>query len=195
MKPAIDLWFSLWFSAPALVAGLIFAAPCFAQSSSFSSTTTTTVPANSNSAASDQPGTTTTTTENGSSWKESAGEAAHNAEVATERAYNHVARDVKDMSLEARIKVVLHENKSTRDSDVQVTADNGTVTLTGQVPSEQSARRVQEVVASVYGVSTVNNDLNYPHRREAATPPDADSTGVAHPAYSDTAPAENAPAH
>ena len=78
---------------------------------------------------------------------------------------------------------------------MHVTADNGIVTLTGQVPSELNARRAQEVVASVYGVRVVNNDLNYPHSREAVTPPDADSTGVAHPAYSDTAPAENAPAH
>jgi hypothetical protein len=90
---------------------------------------------------------------------------------------------------------VLHENKSTRGSDVHVTADNGTVTLSGQVPSETRAQTVQEVVANVYGVKTVNNELIYPKNRGAVTPPDSDSTGVAHPAYSDLAPAERAPAH
>jgi len=172
----------------------IFVLPCFAHSSSYKSTTTATAPANSDTSASDQPGTTTTaTTNNGSSWKQSASDAAHNAEVATGKAYNDVTREVKDISLEARIMAVLHENKSTRDSDVHVTANNGIVTVTGRVPSERNAQRVEEVVASVYGVKAVNNDLNYPHSPGAVTPPDAESTGIAQPAYSDTAPAENAP--
>jgi BON domain-containing protein len=191
MKPRLVIWFPAAF-----VAALVFTIPSFAQTNSSGSTTTATSPADSNTTAPAQPATTTTrtttTTENSSgSWQESATNAAHNAEVATEKAYNHVARDVRDISLEARIKAVLHENKSTRDSDVHVTADNGIVTLTGQVPSKRNAQTVQEVVASVYGVKAVNNDINYPRNR--GTPPDADSTGVARPAYSDTAPAENVP--
>jgi osmotically-inducible protein OsmY len=172
------------------------ALPCFAQGNSYNGTTTTTAPANSNSSASSQPETTTTTTtveNSGSLWRQSVSDAAHNAEVATENVYNQTARDVKDISLEARIKAVLHEDKATRDSDVHVTADDGIVTLTGVVPSERNAQRVQEVVASIYGVEAVNNNLNYPHSGGAVTPPDADSMGIAHPAYSDTAPAENAP--
>jgi osmotically-inducible protein OsmY len=172
--------------------------PCFAQGNSYSGTTTITAPVNSNSSASSQPETTTTTTtttveNSGSSWRQSVRDAARNTEVATENVYNQVARNVKDISLEARIKAVLHEDKSTRDSDVHVTADDGIVTLTGVVPSEQNAQRVQEVVASIYGVEAVSNNLNYPHSGGVATPPDADSTGIVHPAYSDTAPAENAP--
>ena len=169
------------FHVSALSLITIFALPCFAQSNYVGSTTTT--------------NTSTTAANTGSSWKQAASDAAHNAEVGTEKVYNQVAHSVKDISLEARIKAVLHENKSTRDSDVRVTADNGIVTLTGGVPSEQNAQHVQEVVASVYGVRAVNNDLDYPHSRRAVTPPDADSTGIAHPAYSDTAPAENAPLH
>jgi osmotically-inducible protein OsmY len=170
--------------------------PCFAQGNSYSGMTTTTAPANSNSSVSSQPETTTTTTmveNSGSSWRQSVSDAARNTEVATENVYNQVARNVKDISLEARIKAVLHEDKSTRDSDVHVTADDGIVTLTGMVPSERNAQRVQEVVASIYGVKAVNNNLNYSHSGGAVTPPDADSMGIAHPAYSDTAPAENAP--
>ena len=172
---------------------IVLAVPSFARGSSYSSTTTVTAPSNSNP---DQPATETTTittSHSGGSWQQSAHDAAHNAEVATEKAYNHVARDVKDISLEGRVMAVLRENKYTHDSDVHVTANNGVVTLNGQVPSAQNAERVQQVVASVYGVKTVNNDLSYPGSRGWVTPPDAYSTGVAHPAYSDSAPAENAP--
>ena len=189
MKPGI----AVWFPVSALSIIIVFPIRPLAQRSSYSSTTT----ASDSTSASAQRGmttTTNTTTEDSrSSWKQSASDGAHNAEIATEKAYNRAARDVKDISLEGRIVAVLHENKSTRDSDVHVTADNGVVTLTGKVPLEQNARRVQEVVASVYGVKAVNNDLNYPS--EAVIPRDADSTGIAQPAYSDTAPAENAPAH
>ncbi|MBV8054920.1 MAG: BON domain-containing protein [Deltaproteobacteria bacterium] len=100
---------------------------------------------------------------------------------------------MKDISLEARIKAVLQGNKSTRDSDVHIMADNGMVTLTGGAPSEQNAQYVQEVVASVDGVKAVNNDLNYPHSKGTIIPRDADSMGIVHPAYSDTAPAEYVP--
>jgi hyperosmotically inducible protein len=104
-------------------------------------------------------------------------------------------QNVNDFSLATKVQAVLHENKYTRSSDVHVTATNGVVTLTGQVPTEESARRAQEIVASIYGVKAVNNDLNYPHRKvERATPPDSVSTGVAHPPYSKTAPVESAPA-
>jgi BON domain-containing protein len=128
------------------------------------------------------------------SWQHSASEAIQSTEIATEKAYDQLARNVQNVSLQARVLAVLHENKGTRDcSDVSVTADNGIVTLTGQVASAQSAQRVQDVAATVYGVKAVNNHLQYPHERRAVMPPDADSTGVAHPAYSDIAPAEKAP--
>ena len=192
MKPGI----AGWFPVIALSVTIVFPIRSLAQRSSYSSTTTTTMLASSSTSASAQPGMTNTATtptgDNRSSWKQSASDTAHNAEIATEKAYNHRARDVKDISLEGRILAVLHENKSTRDSNVHVTADNGIVTLTGKVQSEQNAQRVQEVVASVYGVKAVKNDLDYPSG--AVTPRDADLTGIAHPAYSDTAPAENAPA-
>jgi BON domain len=178
-----------------------FTLPFSAWGSSYdSSTTVMTGPGNSNPSAQDQSplSTTTTTTttsteNNSSSWEHSATEAAHNAKLATENAYNQVARSIRDISLEGKIKTVLHETKATRDSDVHVFANNGIVTLTGAVPSARSAQQVQEVVADVYGVKVVNNELYYPNRRERVTPPDADATGVARPAYSDTAPAERAP--
>jgi hypothetical protein len=74
-------------------------------------------------------------------------------------------------------------------------ADNCTVTLSGRVPSERDARAVEQVVLNVYGVKAVSNNLTYPLNPGVVTPPDADSIGVTHPAYSDIAPAERAPAH
>jgi osmotically-inducible protein OsmY len=76
---------------------------------------------------------------------------------------------------------------------VHVTANQGIVTLTGQVPNERTARHARQMVASVYGVKAVYNELRYPHTDLAVTPRDADSTGVAHPAYSHEAPAERVP--
>jgi BON domain len=193
MKAGISL--ALFGSLLSLI--IFLAIPSFARSSSYSSTMTTTTPASTNPSVC-EPGTTTNatiTTENGGSWRRSASEAVHNADVATEKAYNRAARDVDNLSLKGRVEAVLHENKSTRGSDVHVTADNGIVTLSGQVSSKRSARSVEEVVANVFGVKAVNNDLTYPSNRGLVTPPDTDSTGVAHPAYSDIAPVERAPTH
>ena len=180
----------LFFGFPLLLGSTI---PSLAYTNSYNTTNPTILPTSADSSETDATATATETTDG--SWQQSAGEAVRNAEVATEKAYNQLARNVQNVSLEAKIMAVLHENKATRDADVQVTADNGIVTLTGNVPSAQSAARVQDVVASVYGVKAVNNNLKYPQERGAVTPPDADSTGVAHPAYSDTAPAEKAPAN
>jgi hypothetical protein len=186
-----------WLAISALSVGLIFVLAGFALNKSSSSTITTAPPISSNTTAPFDPGmtriTSTTATEGSGSWKQSATDAFHGAEVATKSEYNQVARNIKDIWLEAQIKIVLHENKSTRDSNVRVTADDGIVTLTGQVPSEQNARRAQDIVASIYGVRVVKNALNYPHDAEAVTPSDAVSTGLALPAYSDTAPAEDVP--
>jgi BON domain len=171
---------------------VIFSIPSFAWSTYTNTTTRTNQSARETGATTDGI---TTTERNGGSWKQSASEAVHNAELVAGNAYNHAAHDVEDLSLKARVEAALHENQSTRGSDVHVTADNGIVTLSGQVPSERSARGVEEVVANVYGVKAVNNDLSYPRNQGVVTPPDADSTVVAHPAYSDIAPAERVPTY
>lgn len=172
--------------------------PSVARSNSLSSRTATVTPASIRPSdylpATIANAANTTETSDGS-WSQSAGEAVRNAELATEKAYNRAARDVQNLTLKGKVEAVLHENKSTRGSDVHVTTDNGTVTLSGQVPSERIAQNVEQVVANVYGVKAINNQLSYPRNREAVTPRDSDSTGVAHPAYSDLAPAERAPDH
>jgi BON domain-containing protein len=171
---------------------LILAIPCLARSNSDTRSIPIVARTSTDQPAA-EPRQSTTSSDSNGSWQQFAGEAVRDAEAASQKAYNRLAGDVGNVSLEGRVMAVLHENKWTRDSDVQVMADNGIVTLTGNVPSERSAIRVQEVVASVYGVKAVKSELNYPSARGTVTPPDADSMGVAHPAYSDTAPAENAP--
>jgi osmotically-inducible protein OsmY len=176
------------FSAVGLTA--IFAIPCVAQNGSYDSIKTATASANSNMPSSGPPGKTMITAstsgeDSANSWQHSIIDAVHNAEAATKKTYNEVAGDVKDISLAARIEAVLHENKSTRDSDVYVAAENGTVTITGSALSEHNAQHVQEVVASVYGVKAVNNHLDYPHNGGVATSRKADSAGIAHPARND----------
>jgi hyperosmotically inducible periplasmic protein len=178
----------------------IFALPCFAQRGSYDSIKAATASANSNMSLSGQAGTamtiaSTSAEDSANSWQQSINDAVSNAEAVTERAYNEVTSDVKDISLVARIEAVLHENKSTRDSDVHVTADNGIVTITGSVPSEHNAQRVQEVVASIYGVKAVNNHLDYPQNSGVAASRKADSASIAHPARNDGVSAESAGGH
>jgi hypothetical protein len=196
MKAQVAALFGI--SALSLIA--IYAPLGFAQSNSYSSTMTTTASANSDESTSGQSGAIATaaaptTADNGGSWEQSVDDAAHNAELTTEKVYHQLARDSENFSLMARVKGILYENKFTRDSDVHVSANEGVVTLSGSVSSEQAAQHIQEVTANVYGVKAVRNKLDYPHSNGAVTSPDVDSTGIAHPAYSDTAPAENAPVH
>jgi hyperosmotically inducible protein len=189
---------AILFSALGLTA--IFALSCFAQSSSNGSMRTATASANRNVSSPAQPGTATNTAgtsaeDSANSWQQSINDAARNAAAVTEKTYNEVADNVKDISLAARIKAVLHENKSTRDFDVHVTADNGIVTITGSVPSEHNAQRAQEVVTGVYGVKAVTNHLDYPHTGGIAASREADSAGITHPAHSDDASSGNARVH
>jgi hyperosmotically inducible protein len=77
---------------------------------------------------------------------------------------------VKDVSLEGKVKSMLHENKDTRGADVHVTASHGIVTLTGTVESKMQAIRAEQVAANVYGVKRVRDQLHYPaHEGSAGT--------------------------
>jgi hypothetical protein len=179
---------ALWVTAPALMAGLL-ALPAFAQSDSYNNSTAPVGTA----AATENSTTTNTSASTSNSLSNSAENAADTAAADTEHAYHSVKHDVKDVALEGRVKAMLHEDKYTRGADVHVTANRGIVTLTGEVSNQRTASHARQMVASVYGVKAVYNELRYPRADLAATPPDADSTGVAHPAYSHDAPAERVP--
>jgi hypothetical protein len=127
------------------------------------------------------------------SWQQAAHASVRKAEIAAEKAYSQLVRNVQNISLEARILAVLHEDKVSRGSDIYVNADNGFVTLTGHVDSADKARHVQEIVSNVYGVKGVKNALTLPTGAGNATPPVANSAGLAQPAYKDTASGEKEP--
>jgi hyperosmotically inducible protein len=82
---------------------------------------------------------------------ESAGNAATSAGHAVEHTYHGAATALKDTAITAKVKTALHENKSTKDSDV--------VTLTGSVPSSEVSEHAQHAAEQTTGVKGVKNQL------------------------------------
>jgi hypothetical protein len=74
---------------------------------------------------------------------ESAGNAATSAGHAVEHTYHGAATALKDTAITAKVKTALHEDKSTKDSDIYVTTIAGVVTLTGSVPSSEISEHAQ----------------------------------------------------
>ncbi|HJU29492.1 MAG TPA: BON domain-containing protein [Candidatus Binataceae bacterium] len=142
--------FLIGLGVSSLAAGLIFAPPSFAQNDS--TTTTTTESSASNNGGVVEP----------------LKDAAHSVATGTKNAYHKVKRSVKDEALEGKVKAILHENKDTRDiGDVDVEADHGVVTLSGNVGSELESIRAAQVASEVSGVKSVRNDLRYPANSSA----------------------------
>jgi hypothetical protein len=63
------------------------------------------------------------------------------------------------MALEARVRVALKQDESTRDIDISIHARQGRVTLEGIVLTEEERSRAAEVAARAQGVSEVDNQL------------------------------------
>jgi hyperosmotically inducible protein len=189
---------SALLSAVSLTA--VLALPCFAQSNSYENSRTATASSSGNKPVfgpTETASSTADTSANDStnSWRQSINNAARNTEAAGEKAYSEVASDVKNFSLAAKVKAVLHENKSTRDAEVHVAANDGIVTITGSVPSAYSAQQVQEVVANVYGVKAVNNHLDYPQSGRFAASRETDSADAASTMHKNDTPSDTAGGH
>jgi len=127
--------FGLKIVVPALVLGMVAAAPLFAQE------------------------------DNGSASQSMhrAGEAAENAASDTGQAIKHAYRGtataVSDTAITAKVKHALHENKVTGDSDIHVHTVAGVVTLKGKVSSAGAATTAQQVAQQIDGVKEVRNHL------------------------------------
>jgi osmotically-inducible protein OsmY len=121
----------------AAVFGLMMAAPAFAQ---------------------DNPGSPSA----GQSMRQ-AGEAAEQAGSDTLNAAKHVGKGtvtaMRDTKITAKVKVALHEDKVTEDSDIHVDTVAGVVTLSGHVPSPDAAARAEQLARQTEGVREVNNKL------------------------------------
>jgi osmotically-inducible protein OsmY len=92
-----------------------------------------------------------------------AGEAAEQAGSDTVNAAKHLGKGMatamRDTKITAKVKVALHEDKVTEDSDIHVDTVAGVVTLSGHVPSPDAAARAEQLARQTEGVREVNNKL------------------------------------
>ena len=92
-----------------------------------------------------------------------AGEAAEEAGSDSLNAAKHLgtgtATAMRDTKITAKVKVALHEDKVTKDSDIRVDTVAGVVTLSGHVPSPDAAVRAEQLARQTEGVREVTNKL------------------------------------
>src|ERR1700730_8581477 len=92
-----------------------------------------------------------------------AGEAAEQAGSDTLNAAKHLGKGtvtaMRDTKITAKVKVALHEDKDTEDSDIHVDTVAGVVTLSGHVPSPDAAARAEQLARQTEGVRGGNNPL------------------------------------
>jgi hyperosmotically inducible periplasmic protein len=121
---------------PALVLGMVVAAPSFAQED-------TNAPA--------------------SQSMHRAGNSAENAASDTgqaiKHAYHSTVTAISDSAITAKVKTALHENKITKGADIHVQTTAGVVTLKGTVPSTDASATAQQVAQQTSGVRAVRNEL------------------------------------
>ncbi len=72
------------------------------------------------------------------------------------------AAQPSDASLTHQVKQALKGDQSTMNAKIRVSAKEGVVTLSGDVDSKAMADHALQVVASVAGVKSVDNELRYP---------------------------------
>jgi hyperosmotically inducible protein len=73
---------------------------------------------------------------------------------------------VSDSALTASIKEKLEANEMNRFDGVAVRTNNGVVTLTGSVPSEQAMKKVLDIAQDADGVTRVENKLTVAHVKQ-----------------------------
>jgi osmotically-inducible protein OsmY len=127
--------FWLRIIVPALVLGLVAAAPIFAQEDSGSAS------------------------ESMHRAGESAENAASDTGQAIKHAYHGTVTAVSDTAITAKVKSALHENKVTKGADIHVDTVAGVVTLQGAVPSTDISATAQQVAQQTSGVKEVRNEL------------------------------------
>ena len=128
--------FGLKIAVPALVFGIVIAAPIFAQEDS-------NVPA---SQSMRRAG-------------DSAESAASDTGQAIKHAYHGTVTAMSDTTITAKVKTALHENKVTKDADIDINTVAGIVTLKGVVPSAEAASTAQQLAQATNGVKEVRNEL------------------------------------
>jgi hyperosmotically inducible periplasmic protein len=90
---------------------------------------------------------------------ESMENAASDTGQAIKHAYHGTATALSDTAITAKVKTALHENKLTAGHDIHVDTVAGVVTLSGTVPSADTAATAQRLAQETSGVKKVRNDL------------------------------------
>lgn len=78
---------------------------------------------------------------------------------AAENAGKGTVTAVRDTSITAKVKESLHKDEATKRQDIHVSTTAGVVTLKGNVSSQATATRAQELAEGTKGVRSVNNEL------------------------------------
>ena len=82
------------------------------------------------------------------------------AKAAIERGADKTAQAFDDTKLTAEVKAALIKDEVVQASAINVDTKNGTVTLTGTVPSQTAKERALTLARNVQGVGSVQNNLN-----------------------------------
>lgn len=85
--------------------------------------------------------------------------AGTDTENAVKNAWQGTKTAVSDTKITAKVKTALHDDKLTKDSDIDVHTSAGTVTLTGKVKSIEVGTKAAELTRDIEGVRSVDNRL------------------------------------
>jgi hyperosmotically inducible periplasmic protein len=96
---------------------------------------------------------------NESSASRSMHHAGQSAEGAVSNTYHAAKRAVRDTDITSRVKLALHEDKTTHGTDIHVDTIGGVVTLSGVAPSAGAADRAVTIAKQTRGVQRVKNAI------------------------------------
>jgi hypothetical protein len=90
------------------------------------------------------------------------GGCAHAEKTRSQRYYGMVD---PDQTLERRLRLELNRDPdlAAASPDLLISAQNGTVTLSGAVPNEQTRREIDAIIRNTSGVEVVNDQLLVPY--------------------------------
>ena len=101
----------------------------------------------------------------------SASTSMHRAGESTENAVSHTyhaaKRAVKDTAITSRVKVALHDDKITHGADIHVDTIDGVVTLSGDAPTAEAARRAVTLARETRGVEQVKDAITVTSERSS----------------------------
>ncbi len=96
-----------------------------------------------------------------------------NDTAASNNAYNNAGEAVNDASITTKVKAALVAEPNLKSRHIKVETNNGIVTLSGDLDSQEQIDKAQEIAKSIAGVKEVKNKLD----AKTNTKTDAKKTG------------------